>query len=115
MAETSSEAKFSMNWKMVDSQGLEVMLTMRTDSTDPEAIFGDIASRDSLVEQLVASGYKATAGFGSKNVPAAPADPNAPVCNCGIPRIKKTGRGKRGEWAGWFCANRKCDVLWIEN
>jgi hypothetical protein len=48
----------------------------------------------------------------------AAAPSNAPVCQHG-PRVHKTGKGKKGAWAAWFCdtpqgASDKCDPIWID-
>ena len=40
----------------------------------------------------------------------------APKCDCGIPRVRKSGTKNGKPWAGWMCANRaeECKPVWID-
>jgi hypothetical protein len=116
MANAMSEAPLSANWRLLDPFGIEVQLTLRSESDEPEDVFDQLGKREKLITELLNAGYKSVNGYGgvgrTPTPPAVPVDPNAPVCECGTARLKKTGTNKRGPWTGWMCARRLCPPVW---
>lgn len=116
----STEAPFSATFKINSPEGLELLVTVRPNITTAEEQFEALAEIDELGKQLKAAGFSPAAGYGGgrssgggSSAPAA-VDPKAGSCNCGIPRVVKSGNGKKGPWTGYFCKNRQCDVKWAE-
>ena len=109
----TTEAAFSVNFRLIDPKGIELQLTMRSNSADAEEAYGFLANRDALIEELLNSGYEPSQGFPGK--PAIKTDSKTPKCGCGMPRVTRSGdRADGSKWTGLFCAKKKCEVVWQE-
>lgn len=113
----TTEAPFSLTFKMVSPEGADFLITSRPNITSAEEQIEFLQEIDNTVKELKAMGFTVqSSGYSKGGSSAAPktVDPAAGTCNCGIPRVTKSGNGKRGPWTGYMCANRKCDPVWKE-
>lgn len=112
----TTEAPFSLTYKMTSPEGAEFLITARPNITTTEEQLEAIQEIDKQVKDLKAMGFTPAAGYGkSYAAKAAPqGDADAPQCECGVNRQFKSGTSKAGKaWKGYSCVNRKCDMKWI--
>ena len=121
MSNGSTESKFSLNWKLLDNYGVEVMLTFRDNPETAEHALDVVDERSRFVEGLLDKGWKPLPGFGGGTTTQGSkveenVDPDAPICNKhGVAKILKTGKKGIKPWAGYFCkVDKGCSVDWID-
>jgi hypothetical protein len=134
------ESGFSLTLKMNDPQGVENLITMRSESNELPDVSALLEDRDTLVEQLMnngwtpAVGYKgssnnqqssngnstggssrgSTYGGGNRNSNRGNSNQgggNVENCNCGVPGVRKSGNKNGRNWSAVFCKNRSCDPI----
>lgn len=109
-ATTSTESALSMNWRLIDPEGIECQFTLRA-TQKPETLeeaLDHIDVRSKLVQSMLAEGWKAAPTFSRGGAAPAVADPNARTCKHGL-RVRKSGNSAKGAWVGHMCPLRKED------
>ncbi len=109
----STEAPFSVTFKVTNPGGFEYMVTIRPNITTVEEQFEALQDVDKLTSELTSAGYAAVAGYSKPSGGGSPAaaDPDAGSCEHGA-RVTKQGKSAKGNWTGYFCSARKCDAKW---
>lgn len=126
----STEAPFSLTYKMESPEGAEFLITIRPIATNAEDQLEAIQDAERQVKELKDMGFKVVAGYskggGSRPYGSAGSwpksapkvtpqgDPDAPKCDCGVNRKFVSGTSKAGKpYKGYTCINRKCSMEWI--
>jgi hypothetical protein len=124
-AVTTTEAPFSMTFKITTPEGAEVLVTMRPNISTIDEHFEALEELNQLTKQLKAANYTVPApysgggnrggGGGGYTPKAAVLDESIPeasrTCACG-PRVKKSGSSAKGPWTGYLCPKKRCPAIW---
>lgn len=101
---TMTEAGFSMNVKMFDRHGQEVMLTFRAPLANQATVL--IGHYESVVTQLVETGWQVskTGARPAGNGAATAADASTPVCRVHNAPMRLSNKG-----TGFYCSKKVGD------